>query len=72
MKRLMNLTLCIVILYVIFRLLGSYVLPLWRERREKRYRKQLLDRNPQIDGGRLEQRLKEDRDSIIDKRKLFK
>lgn len=70
----MNLTLFIVILYVIFRLLSSYLLPLWRERRQKRYRQQLLDRNPQIDRERLQQHLKaeEDRSTIIDKRKLFK
>ena len=74
MKALLHLTIVIVLLYILFRLSGSYLLPLWNERRHKRYQRRLLDRNPQIDKERLQQRLKEqeEKKTIIEKRKLFR
>lgn len=74
MKALINLTIVIIVLYVLFRLLGGYILPLLNERRHKKYQQDLLDRNPQIDKEKLQQHLQEqeDKKSIIEKRKLFK
>lgn len=70
MQDLFNLTLGVVLLYVFYRLLSQVILPKWSEHRLKKYKKELLEKNPQIDAKKLEAKLKEDEEKspIIDKR----
>lgn len=77
MQALLNLTIVIVVLYILYKFIGGYLVPTLSERKLQRYKEQFLKDNPQIDGNKIEQRQKEaaERSSIIDhrprKKKLF-
>ena len=61
-------------LYVLYRVLGRWVLPAVTRRRMERYKKDFFSRNPHIDADRYEERQREaeEKSPIIDRRRRLR
>lgn len=71
MQALLNLTIGIVLLYVVYKVVGAYVLPTINDRRLQRYKEEFYRKNPHIDREAVEarQRRRKEAETIIDQRK---
>ncbi len=70
MSELFTITIVVVLLYIVYRIGGRWLLPLWQQKRLERYKKQFFDDNPHISSRAYEDRKKQQADdsSIIDHR----
>lgn len=60
----------IITLYVFYRVLGAWLMPILSEKRMKKYQEEFYKQNPHIDRVKVEQQFKEsEKSAIIDKRK---
>ncbi|MBQ9637998.1 MAG: hypothetical protein IJV22_00385 [Bacteroidales bacterium] len=74
MGKILGLTIGIVVLYLVYRIVGAWILPRVAERRLERYKKQFFELHPHVDAERYEQQQhdKEARSIILDKRKSYR
>lgn len=74
MQGLINLTIGIILLYIVYKVVGAYVLPLINDRRLQRYKEQFYRDNPHVDRDAMElrERQRKENESIIDKRRRAK
>lgn len=74
MQHLLNLTVVIILLYIFYKLVGSYILPRWSDRQLQKYKQKFYSDNPHIDPAALDQRKKEQEEnsSIIDRRRRLR
>lgn len=74
MENLIHISIGVVILYVIYRIMGAWILPKITERRFNKYKKDFFSQNPHIDQEKFDAHAKEEEDKtlIIEKRKNYK
>lgn len=70
MSSLVTITIVVVLLYVLYRIGGRWLLPLWQQKRLEKYKKQFFNENPHIDADAYEALKKKQKEDspIIDHR----